>query len=351
MGPTEAEELIQRDRAEADSMGQQLEKTLRLADFFVRYAHNNTSALKLPLERFASLIHGDNGLTPTSHEVGMYAAFSASLKSACLSRQVGAAITDDEGNVLSTGCNDVPRSGGGLYEAGRSTDHRCVFLEGGVCFNHRHKDRLRDEIAGILEYQGGIAKNEARRVADIIREKTGLRDLIEFSRSVHAEMDAIVRIARTGGQKISGATLFTTTYPCHNCARHIVASGIKAVYFIEPYEKSLAKDLHSDSIAHEIDSPASSSTGDSSRVAFLHFEGVAPNRFATLFNQTGERKDSAGLAVKRSPLESSKKAPEYLDNYRQLEAQVIRHLQEINALEALPKAVAESDTAEPPRSA
>ncbi|MFP1452717.1 hypothetical protein ACLB1N_19070 [Escherichia coli] len=33
----------------------------------------------------------------------MYAAFSTSLQSACLSRQVGAALFDDEGNLLAVG--------------------------------------------------------------------------------------------------------------------------------------------------------------------------------------------------------------------------------------------------------
>ena len=45
-----------------------------------------------------------------------------------------------------------------------------------------------------------------------------------------------------------GGTLYTTTFPCHNCTRHIVASGIAKVYYIEPYAKSLALELHNDAI-------------------------------------------------------------------------------------------------------
>ncbi|MDN3612645.1 hypothetical protein QWZ16_23945 [Vibrio ostreicida] len=26
-------------------------------------------------------------------------------------------------------------------------------------------------------------------------------------------------------------------FPCHNCAKHIVASGIKRVVYVEPYPK------------------------------------------------------------------------------------------------------------------
>jgi len=39
------------------------------------------------------------------------AAYCPSLRSACLSRQVGAAMSDLNGNVISTGCNPVPING------------------------------------------------------------------------------------------------------------------------------------------------------------------------------------------------------------------------------------------------
>src|SRR5690606_29216037 len=183
-----AERLIERDRAESDHNGQQLDKTLKLADFFVRNTHHNTELLKRPIERFLGLVHGDNGLTPTVQEKGMYAAQGAALQSACLSRQVGAAISDCSGNILSTGCNDVPRAGGGLYEAGADPDHRCVFWEGGRCFNDKKKDQLRDAIEAAL-VESGLAGEKAKQCADAIRRKTGVKDLIEFSRAVHAEMD------------------------------------------------------------------------------------------------------------------------------------------------------------------
>jgi deoxycytidylate deaminase len=34
------------------------------------------------------------------------------------------------------------------------------------------------------------------------------------------------------GVAVQGATLHTTTFPCHNCARHIVGAGIDRVVFI-----------------------------------------------------------------------------------------------------------------------
>lgn len=336
MTPEEAVKLIERDKAESDKKGQQLEKTLKLADYFLRNTHQNTELLKKAVRRFVGLVHADSGLTPTRSEYGMAAAYSAGLKSACLSRQVGAAILDRNGVLIATGCNDVPRAGGGLYESTSTPDHRCVFREGGWCFNDRRKDKLRDDIADAL-IKEGLPADQAKKCAESIRANTGLKDLIEFSRAVHAEMDAIVRVARSGGQSVKDAFLFTTTYPCHNCARHIVASGIRAVYFIEPYEKSLAATLHDDAIEHDPeDEPAWDSSTAFGKVSFVHFEGVAPIRFDALFSARDSRKDDkTGRAIKpENDNLSPKKDTVFVGDYMDLEAKIVKRLENMPAPKA-----------------
>jgi hypothetical protein len=92
----------------------------------------------------------------------------------------------------------------------------------------------------------------------------------------------------------------------------------------------MAVTLHDDSIDHEPDEePKWEELQASSKVAFLHFEGVAPNRFSEFFYAQTDRKDSGGRAIKVSIGLSQKKAPEYLDNYRELEALVIKRLEAI----------------------
>lgn len=59
----------------------------------------------------------------------------------------------------------------------------------------------------------------------------------------HAEMAALMSCARSGGSPVDG-TLYCTTFRCHNCAKHIVAAGIRSVVYVEPYPKSKAKDLY-----------------------------------------------------------------------------------------------------------
>lgn len=107
-------------------------------------------------------------------------------------------------------------------------------------------------------------------------DESSLTHLTEFGRAVHAEMEAILACARNGISS-RGATLYGTTFPCHNCAKHIIAAGIHRVVYIEPYEKSKAEKLHNDAMA----------VGFKKRKNLVQFEpfvGLGPRRFLDLFS-------------------------------------------------------------------
>lgn len=315
--PTLAHRLISRDKREDFDHGQKLEKTLQSADYFIRNKSGNTGTIGKSLDRFIQLIHGKNGITPTKDEAGMYAAFSASIESACLSRQVGAAICTEMGHILSTGKNDVPAPGGGLYTQDHGDDdHRCIH-KGGKCYNDEYKGRLTQEIADILNRKPEIgSKGLALTLATEIAKNTQIDSLIEYSRAIHAEMDAIVSLARNPSSSTQNTILFATTYPCHNCARHIVAAGIQRVVYIEPYEKSLAEKLHDDAIT---------STDEEGKVPFEPFEGVAPRRYQVFFLSTSPRKEN-GVALIHSLRDLKNTDEEYIDSYIQREKGVIKNL-------------------------
>ncbi len=86
--------------------------------------------------------------------------------------------------------------------------------------------------------------------------------MTEFGRVVHAEMDALLSCNRAGIPTI-GSTLYCTTLPCHNCAKHINASGITRVVYVEPYPKSRALDFHSESI--QLKSELESTSGSTNK--------------------------------------------------------------------------------------
>ena len=107
-------------------------------------------------------------------------------------------------------------------------------------------------------------------------QKSRIGDITEYGRVVHAEMDALLTCARNT-TSTRGATLFCTTFPCHNCAKHIIASGINRVVYVEPYPKSKAEEFHQDSISM-------GSVEQDNAVLFEAFVGVGPRVFFDLFS-------------------------------------------------------------------
>ncbi|WP_447840056.1 anti-phage dCTP deaminase [Enterobacter ludwigii] len=335
ISPQNIDDLIHRDRKSGGNSGQQVEKTILDADFFIRNNQSHSTQLNSKVERFLGLIHGKNGLTPSLHEKGMFNAFSASLQSACLSRQVGAAIVDNMGNILSTGRNDVPRPGGGLYTfEDENKDFRCIH-KGGKCYNDLHKSKIKERITYYINKK--VEEIRVKAVANPFVEKSikelliesdfieslsssiydnsPIKSLIEYSRAIHAEMDAITTLARTGDASTKDKIMYTTTYPCHNCARHIVAAGISSVYYIEPYEKSLALDLHDDAI-NDIN------VEDCRKVSFIQFEGVSPRRYTKFFFSTSDRKNSNGLAYPFATKYENHVDFQFMDSYQDMEDKI-----------------------------
>ncbi|HKP47026.1 MAG TPA: hypothetical protein VJT50_10525, partial [Pyrinomonadaceae bacterium] len=145
MAPSEIWELIDRDSGEEVDYGQTVRDTFPQADFFLRTEFDNDAEIETRVERFLHLILNSRVLTPSFAEQAMYAAASAAGNSACLSRQVGAALTDALGEIISIGWNDVPKFGGGLYGADPTNDptgrkdQRCWNREGGICYNDHYK--------------------------------------------------------------------------------------------------------------------------------------------------------------------------------------------------------------------
>jgi deoxycytidylate deaminase len=285
-------ELIDRDSGEEFESGQSVRNVFPKADFFLRINDGTDDQIRANLGRYLDLLLGVKVITPTADERAMYAAHSAARNSACLSRQVGAAITDDTGEVLSVGWNDVPRAFGGLYESfgkpGENSyvDHRCWNKDGGKCFNDEEKSEIARRLTRALVSEGIVDSSKEAEVNARLRKSSEVRGLLEFSRAVHAEMHAILNAGHSSGGRVKGGKLYVTTYPCHSCARHIIAAGITEVRFIEPYRKSLATRLHADAITE--------SENDKYKVRIVPFDGVAPARFLDLFSEgPNGRKDPA----------------------------------------------------------
>lgn len=312
-----AEQLINRDQQEPnDRMGQKVSKVFHLADFFIDVDHGMEQAVK----RLVELFLGNIFITPTRSEQGMFLAHASAWRSASLQRQVGAVIATRDGNVISVGTNEAPKAGGGLYWEGDNPDFR-DFQRGGE-INDDMKNRMFVEVVqrilrSGMRFQNNddgsehelVGETDAQKVANWLiqnhhMDNTRILSVIEFGRCVHAEMAALMDAARRGAS-VDNSILFSTTFPCHECARHIVAAGIRKVYYIEPYPKSLVNELYPDSIRIE-----GEESGDF--VSFVPFVGVAPRRYQDVFRLGDiDRRVNVTLAHNWSPAVANPRLGEY----------------------------------------
>lgn len=114
MTKEQADELIDRDSDEASNeLGQHTQDAFQNSDYFINVV-SSTDEIKNTVFRLIDLIFGNPFITPTFEEYAMFMAYAASLRSADLSRQIGAVVTKGE-EILSSGVNDCPQFGGGLY--------------------------------------------------------------------------------------------------------------------------------------------------------------------------------------------------------------------------------------------
>lgn len=263
--------------------GQSTVKAITLSDYFFSNDYATAENLEVEAQRLLRLIFSVGVETPRLDEYAMSIAANAAHQSGCLARQVGACIVNSSGQVIATGRNDVPQFGGGLYTVESRKDNRC-WVKAGQCYNDLHKMKIVRELVHEITVSLNLNSEKRENVEDILKHSR-IDSLIEFSRAVHAEMDALMSIAREEIPGLKGATLYCTTFPCHNCAKHIIAAGIKRVVYLEPYEKSLARELHSDAIVNPL------LESEDGKIPFDSFGGVAPERYSLLFDINRKRKD------------------------------------------------------------
>lgn len=292
----EANRLLMKDEGEDERIGQQTRDTFELADAFLR-VEGDGSAVTEKVTRIVDLLLSCPFSPPTREEHAMFMAYSAALRASDLSRQVGAVVANSFGDVIAVGANDTQCPGGGPYwppntpfsddtDEQEGPDYRRGFDS-----NERERNKILVAVIAALCPNEGIEPQQlsSEQRAGLVRkykdrlQTTGILDITEFGRAVHAELAALMSCIRSGVSP-RGGTLYCTTFPCHNCAKHIVAAGILSVVYVEPYPKSKAKDLHPDAIS--LPDEEEEATSGIQRVTFRAFEGVGPRRFVDLFSLT-----------------------------------------------------------------
>lgn len=312
----QADELIRTDEDEKIEHGQRTRDTFHLSDFFISLGKNDDQ-VKNTVQRFLEIIFANPFKSPTFDEFAMFMAFNSSIRSSDLSRQVGAIIARDQ-QIIATGANDTPKSGGGQYWAavdsitGEVEDAKDGkdYTKGKDSNKTAQQEIIKEIVRDLIKQK--LSSEDKQQELEAVLGRSKISDLTEFGRVVHAEMDAILSCARIGVSTVK-ASLYCTTFPCHNCAKHIIDAGIQRVVYVEPYPKSRAFELHSDAISLKTSLDHQS---EQSHVAFEPFTGVGARRFLDLFSMSLgggsklKRKDKQGnivewkkdTAVARTPL-------------------------------------------------
>ncbi len=280
------------------------------------YAINNEGSkddLKSKLARLLILIDNPGWITPTTDEVFMHMAYSLSLRSRCLSRQVGAIITNSDGFIIGAGWNDVGSGQLGCslkcledYTMYSSPDtllsvwepYFADFRNAGLleeyadedyfCFKDVQSEMIvKEKIDNIINYDElvkdiedddakKLVKRKCKEMSDEIKSKLNIKRL-EFARSLHAEENAILQVATYGGMGIKGGTIYTTTFPCELCAKKIYQSGLERIVYTEPYPESISESIFlKDGVR---------------KIMVEQFEGVKSNSFYGFFKSRLDRKD------------------------------------------------------------
>ena len=277
MREEDAKDLIKRDEDESITVGkhgQQTRSTFQLSDFFINDEHD-IQKLRNSLHRILDILLGHPFKTPTFDEYAMFIAYTTSLRSADLSRQIGAVIANNN-EIISSGVNDCPKSGGGLYWPEYDVDEKCYIDQtDGRDYMLGYDSNKIEQLSIIKSILESLDMEVSTENINIVKNSK-IRHLTEYGRVVHAEMEAILMAARNN-ISCRNATLYCTTFPCHNCAKHIIASGIKKVIYIEPYPKSKAFDFYKDAIDHN---------NNNNKVEFTPFIGIGPRRYIQMFAMT-----------------------------------------------------------------
>lgn len=342
LSPSDAESLIARDTSEGLVHGQRTRDTFHLSDFFLHLDDEDEKEncrARNALTRIFEVLFSNPYATPLFDEYAMFMAFAAATRSADLSRQIGAVIADDH-SVLASGANECPRYGGGTYWPFLDDSGHFQDCQNGRDWMRGH-DSNDDEKSLIVSNAVDAARKSwsdagkelSEDEAELLREALAssmIDDITEYGRVVHAEMAALLTCARCN-ISCKGATLYTITFPCHNCAKHIVAAGIERVVYIEPYPKSRAYKFHDDSVYDGFKNDEE--RGE--RVAFEPFVGIGPRRFFDLFSMKHgsgfplKRKDSGGKVLPWEPEAGTIRIPMSPLNYLEREAFAVKKYDEL----------------------
>lgn len=234
-----------------------IDKCIELSDIHITHdgtPYRENRKLVNQLITYLSLIRHPGLIPPSPIERVMQIAYTAKLNSGCLSRQVGAAVTNSDYSVCSVGWNTVAqgqtpcslRSLYDLYEREDATAYS-EYEKHNEDFKRSIRN-LHSEYCSCCPDVNGTGTEQLRGFKKIglglplaycfkdIHNSTTDQDRNQVhTRSLHAEENAFLQLAKYGGHGVEGGKLFTTSSCCELCGKKAYQLGIKEIYYIDSY--------------------------------------------------------------------------------------------------------------------
>lgn len=223
-----------RDKDEGLPYGQQVLKCVEEADILFLNNEDYPTEPRKDHElssRFTphlGLIVGDKLRNPNRDETMMTVASTLALRSHCIKRRVGAVLCDASGHIISAAFNEVPRGERKCFEVYR------------MCYRDHVRNKFKKELISSYDHCPKCSK-ELSLIDQTFQCENCKKDLsddipgykaLDKCRSLHAEETTILKAAH---YQIKDSTLYSTTFPCLQCAKRILHSGIKQVIYVDPY--------------------------------------------------------------------------------------------------------------------
>lgn len=212
----------------------------QLADIYLYNPRENTKEKYFISEivvKYITLIKHPGLVTPSSVERCMQIAYNAKLNSGCLSRQVGAVITDENYSVKAVGWNSVAE---GQVPCNLRTVNNYLNNKDEDTFstfeieNSQFSDHMYEKYSHVIKNDTLNGRLCTYCFKDEYNEKEGTKNQVH-TRSLHAEENAFLQIVKYGGEGIKGGNLFTSASSCVLCSKKAFQLGIKHIYYIDPY--------------------------------------------------------------------------------------------------------------------
>lgn len=233
-------------------ISQDIQSCLQKSDIFVSNPglatksksklESSTGHMYAQLMRYYAMALHPGLVTPSRDERCMQIAFTAKVNSGCISRQVGAVVTDENFAVKAIGWNDVPK--GQAPCALRNVDE---VLNGSDKITYSRfeleNDGLRRHIGDKFASRKNLSTQglpcpycfkDAVNKSGVLDNGKPTKDQVH-TRSLHAEENAFLQLTTGGGTSVKGGKLFTTASPCELCSKKAFQLGVSDIVYIDPY--------------------------------------------------------------------------------------------------------------------